>query len=316
MLLKFCQLSLAAVLVLICGCALPVDQSARPSFVPKEELLLVQLMREGMAYFNQSRFIDAELRFRQVLWLRPELENAQVNLARTLEAVGLAMESVKQYDQLIEKFPEKIEYKLGRARALLVAGRRREALKAIEEVSIEYLSKNQDGLAANTARSLSNLYFKYGSEEQAFCFSSQAFAIRADRGEAQAHGRIMIALGSFDRAEEFLTAFSTQNGLDKDPIFLAMRALSSYGLNERKLARSLAELALLSLGLDPDYNFQVKLIYYMEELKALEAEASPDDVEDIGLAGLLKQLHESEGTLSASALYWPAVLVEEVASLY
>ncbi len=302
---------LGAVLVLmLTSCALPVPPGQElGDFVPPEEQLLVSLALEGVGYFNNSRFVDAELRFRQALYLNPELINIKANLAASLERVGNYEEAEDLYRELIEKDPKSVPYELGLGRVFASAGRYQEALQQFEKGKVKAIDAADTANWANAARSQASVSFTIGDEESAECYSSEALGQRGQADEALRHVRLLVAGGKLSDATEVIFNVATALGLEKHPTILHDRAMISFEHREYADALAFEDLAGLTGGIDPAILFEMNMVRNFSLLQLPEKREQTDFDEDAE-EEFYEMLVDLRDGNTAMSLYWPASLVE------
>lgn len=293
----------------LAGCALPVPRSSEiESFISDKELDTVALAREGMWYFNQSRYIDAELRFRQVLARAPGMQNIMVNLAATLEREGLYEEAQGLYEQVLEQDPRCIPCTSGLAHLHYSAERYDTARQTYESALAMALDAADDVMAANIARSLAALAFKVGDEEGALCYSSLVMRLRGNPDDFLRRVKFLSAAGRHADVIEAILALGSTRNIERDWAVVHARAMAAFGLGNLAEAVSFEKLALQNPGIDPALSFEMRLVLRVagEALETGQAEASSDEAEEAFQTALLQF---AEGDKSAM-LYWPVNLVE------
>ena len=293
----------------LAACATPIPEGLdQGSFVPADEVLVVQLARQGMDAFNRSRFIDAELYFRQALFVRPELLNLRLNLAVTLSRSGLDEEALDIYGQLLEQRPDFLAYHVGRAQALVDASRFAEAQTQYEKAFWLAYEASDMNSVATIARSLTALGFRLGDEELAQCYSGVVIGLRpTEAAEAVRHGRLLIARGYHQQALEFASAWAAGRNEELQPQLLHLRALASFGLGNFADALEYERLVGINAGADPASSFEMALVRKMSEqsLGILPDDEEDQDLQEAFFKGLVQILAGSGGV----SLYWPDNLV-------
>lgn len=312
-------------MVLISGCASLPPERERQSFVTDRELTVVSLTREGLYFFSRSRFVDAEFKFRQALYLAPDASNIQVNLAITLKNQGVFLESRKIFETLLIEEPDSAEYLSGLAHVYFEEGdypNSERLFKKVVEVSIDQSNLET---AAKAARSLAVLYFKNGDEDQALCYSMLGMAFRNDPIEVYRHARLLNATGFPFVAKEVVSEFVGRTKVKQNVELLYELGLSHFALDEFREADELLELASslnkAALGLDAE--LALLRLLTTEILEENEIDASVDGA-DSDLDPAPKQTEsdvvDEEDPLttmfngkpleSTAALYWPLNLLE------
>jgi len=303
------------------GCALPAPPDVELNdFVPPEEIRLAYLAKEAMWYFGRSRYLDAELKFRQILWLRPDLKNMKQNLAETLGREGLYEEAVQLYLELVQEDPQALSRLSGLARLYYMAGKFDLARLQYEKALAVAIDRNDLGLMAKLARSLAVLSFKVGNEEEAGCYSAQALLWGATPDEFLRHISLLMAMGYYNAAMNALKKYVLDNELERDPLFLHKRAMLSFALHKFDDAyafETMAQEAALGRNVDPATQFEMNVVKFMAQRVRLKLTAEGAKDTEIDQAGkeFLQALEIYALTNQAFTVYWPANLVEMLQEL-
>lgn len=266
------SLSMAAALLLgtavFSGCALPVPIGEELNgFVPSRELQLVSLAREGMAFFNSSRFFEAEARFRKALYLDPTLDNIRFNLATTLERIGQYTEAVAIYRDLIRKEGQNPAYHtaLGRleiARLNYDVGRKEyyNALSlANRDADFELIEKlNQ---------SLITLEFSVGRIDEAICLARERFNKTRNEDNLAQYLRLLVSSGQEDLALNILDS-NSDISLQDSVVSIYLRSLIFAALGKDSEAGELSERLLSGSVSNPSMEFELKVINLNAEYTA------------------------------------------------
>jgi tetratricopeptide (TPR) repeat protein len=288
-------------------------------FVPPEELALVSLARQGMWDFNQGRYIDAELMFRQVLYLRPDLKNIKQNLAATLEKEDLYEEAQALYAELLADDPQSVPKLSGLARLYYAQGDFKKAREQFEQVLVAAADANSVEDMAHAAQSLSVLSFKAGDEESAWCYAGYVQKLKPSNEAFLRDMRMFMALGRYRDMAELAAKYMLDNDLGQDPVFLHQRSLGAFALGNFKDAYTFETRAVeLSLGknVDPAVQFEMRVVSSMARRAAPPPGAglSPDDQDKQaeGQEDFMESLKAFAQTNQTYTLYWPVNLVEMV----
>ncbi|MEI8313637.1 MAG: hypothetical protein WCH98_23050, partial [Verrucomicrobiota bacterium] len=184
---------LALGVALISGCALPVPEGSElSSFVPERELRAVEISQQAMYDFNRNRYVDAELGFRQALYMYPGLENLRANLAASLERTGQFDEAAGIYKEMSERTPQSAAYMAGIARVRVASGDYRGGIEAYYQAYALAAVLGDAGLSANIARSVSALAFRIGDVETAECFAALTYSLRSSDDELKRYARLLL----------------------------------------------------------------------------------------------------------------------------
>jgi len=308
------------------GACSPAITTFQPeTFVPSDELLAVSLAREGLSNYDRNRFVDAEFRLRQALYLAPEANNILLSLAVVLEAQERFDESAEIFAKLLKDSPDSIVYMLGAGRSKYRLRKYEEAEAFYKQAYSQAVQKRDFQQAANSARNLSLLNFILGLEMEALCYSTEALEYRNSPEEVLRHVRLMIGLHRYESARRMIDDFSSRVNVENDSRFLtllASLALASGEYNE------VVEYSARALQM-PDVmasRFQLELmkahaVQYADEvpLESLSLEdnfSGLDSDVDIEGGGLEVEPVPSPAEIVAatrldlvSTLYWPAYLL-------
>ncbi len=310
-------------ITILSSCALPVPEGRDlGGFVSDQELVSVQIIREGMDFYDSSRYLDAELRFRQAVYLNPGLPNLMLNLAAALDKQGQYEEAFAIYDTLLEKDPKNIQFLSGKARVYLSAGHQ---YSENYQKAIEYYGRALDAAydlndvasIANIAKSLSVLYFKIGNEEEALCYAATVYLNRPAVDDFIRFSKMFIALGKLNEAIEVISKYATENSADTNPGILHEKSMAAYGLGQFDLAQKLERRGLLTGGIDPALRAEMNLVKNLSvnELVASGVPSS-EKLEEDEWEDFLDTLKNFSEANSAVTLYWPPRLVEKVTELW
>ena len=284
------------------GCAMPVSHRTDQDAVPERDLLGVSLTREGLSLYHRTRFAEAELKFRQALYLFPTATNLKENLAASLEGSGQIDEAVAIYQELLSSQPDSIRYRIALGRSEAARGNYREAQAHWDESLKRSIDRGETARAADVARTYASYYFRRGNEEQARCYSALALQFRPSAEELAAHTRILNS-GGFHRKVVALTMGAA------DPAVLLERGLALIGSGEllegKAVVRQLSEAA----------DGPVEVLAEARSLEAIliraEPPAPPGDVATKESKSEEEEVPAVLPTLTArSLLIWPPRLVE------
>jgi len=220
--------------IVLGGCALPQPEREKQNFIPQEELTTVSLVREGIYYFGKSRFVDAEFKFRQALYLFPEADNIRMNLAVTLKNQGQFDKSEEIYVTLLEDDPDDIKVLSGLAHLYYASGNFDEAERYF--LRSFYLAAERKNLeaASRFLRSLAVLKFKLGFEERALCYSEEAMMLKKDPTEVLRHAKLLVAASYFVDAEKLIRNYVGEATSKSNSKIIHELAMASFGLEKFK----------------------------------------------------------------------------------
>ena len=226
-----------------CGCALPRFEEPSSS-VPQKELVAVSAAREGMGYYRAGRLPEAELKFRQVLWLYPGTENILYNLALTLARQSAFSEAQSIYAGLIKRSPDSIALLSAVGETYFLAGDYKLAREKLKQAFSLAEKKEQRGEQARLARSLVALNFSAGDEEEALCYSYLAAGLSGGNDDLLKHSRVLVALHLYRQAQEVLSDLTKKAEKRADAQSLYQLALADYAVGRFSDVVDRSELAL------------------------------------------------------------------------
>lgn len=244
--------TLALLLLLMSACAVPRTQTdfslSRQGgsgddfqFVSSTDLRVSGLVSEGLGFAAIGRLYNAEARLRQALYLEPNNDRIAFNLAVVLNQAGQSQEALEILRRLVAKEPRNPTYLQALADALAIVGEHEEARAKLKEVFVMFKEANNLPRAALIARSISNLAFGFGNEQEALCYSYEAFTLTPLAPQVSAHIRLLVALNLFDEAKSFA---QSQGALALEPAALHALAMAKYATGDFRGAVESEESAL------------------------------------------------------------------------
>ncbi|MCB0320433.1 MAG: tetratricopeptide repeat protein [Bdellovibrionales bacterium] len=241
------------------GCALPSSAPISEKFVSSYEREVESLVREGLFFSQQGRYVEAEFNFRKALFALPQSERILFNLGVALERQRVFQEAEQIYRTLLRRNPTNVRVQLALGRLYVAQlsydnairvyeGVERQLMKpvSIDEVQLEadrplrvgeFAEPEHREALVSTYRSLSSIYFRLGNEEQSMCYSTLALETSQNAPlEKVRHARLLLSRGLSDNAVEMLGDVLIKNDI---PPVLHVRALLHYDAGEKDEARSL-----------------------------------------------------------------------------
>ncbi|MBX7136665.1 MAG: tetratricopeptide repeat protein [Oligoflexia bacterium] len=299
----------AALFLLLAGCAAPIDRHAQ-SFVAPRELTAIALVREGNNLFGQSRYTDAELKYRQGLYLYPQARNVRTNLAYSLIKQGQFQEGIAIYSDLLSSAPDSFELLLALAEAYYTEPDFEKAADYYKRALAVAEEQNQILNLARIHRSLAVLNFRRGNEEEALCYSYLAYADTPNAQEAGRHLKMLLALGQNKAAESFSAQLiAPQAPQSSDPKVLFYSGVARFALGQNPEAAKLAVSALDNGARDAGIEIIARLLYQLALPSAANSsQAAAEGGQDLGLA---QSMLNSAANLGESplALYLPGTFL-------
>lgn len=303
-------------LVLLIGCALPQDSAdfaVMPSgetgevFLSSKELMVSGLVSESIGAAGRGRLFDAESRLRRALVLSPGDPTIMFNLALVLGQQGYGDEATELLRELRAKQGDHPRYAIAMADVHL--GQRRLA-QARDELKLAFEAFSQAAnwiQAASVARSISNLAFADGAEQEALCYSYEAFMLDQSATQLGYHASMLVALNLFTTADTFVG-----EQLDLSPSLGAMprvhlaRALARGALKNMTGAVDEIEQAQNLLAQDPELGAEVNVVWWLFRKQIPETE---EDQQDTKLQESLEAIEPEVARLRDKPTYnmvrWP-----------
>ena len=228
-----------AVLLMVCVCAAacaPMREGPQQNFVAQRELLAVDLTRGGIAFLAQGRFIDAEITFRQAIYLAPKADNLKLNLAAALQGTGQYVEALEILDEFSKR--ERPPADLPQRYAHLYAARQQyaQAEKLFLQAAAGYEEKREFPAAVKVVKDLLLLARRQARREDAMCYAYQLLAYQNELPPAIQYARLLIESEAHGAALGFLTAWANEHSAAQDPQVEHVLALANLGQGDSKQA--------------------------------------------------------------------------------
>jgi tetratricopeptide (TPR) repeat protein len=305
---------------LLSGCALQkppedyaVGRRANEVFIETPELLVTGLVDDALNLYKKGRRFDAEQRLRQARFITPDSEKVLFNLAVVIGEPDQADESIEILSALLTKAPNNVEYKIALGHSLYANRKGAQAIDTYKEAFRLLKSVKNFPRAQKIARSISSLAYELGREQEALCYSSEAYLLQPNPEEAFQHGRMLLsanalqgALRFMKLAEEYDVALKSKVG----PNYVA--GLAEFGLGEEKDGYNHLNVAVDVLSGDPVLSAEVSAAWYImrplpggEESneQTVEEQASERELEELEK---IRQAAVEFGQSNPRALqFWP-----------
>ena len=247
--------------VLVLGCA-----HSRMTHVSRtvdvEELLLSGLLVDSVAWAGRGRLFDAESQLRKAQWLAPDNAAVRFNLAVVLGQQGKLSEAESLIQGLMQELGRRPDYILVLADINRQAGQLERARRLLKEAYGRYDDASNRREAAVLARSIANLAFVGGEEQEALCYSYEALRQRADSDQIGYHAMLLLSLNRTLESHAFIMEQVTAKRAVKESGFVQfVLALANLGIGDME---SSLQAVKLSRQLSP------ARIAYGDELEALQ----------------------------------------------
>jgi tetratricopeptide (TPR) repeat protein len=256
---------------LLCGCVFQkpaedyaVGRRGGEVFIQKPELLVAGLVDDALNLYKKGRRFDAEQRLRQARFIAPESEKVLFNLAVVIGETDQADESIEILSRLIEKFPGNVEYKIALGHSLYADRRGAQAIDTYKEAFRLLKSVKNFARAQSLARTISSIAYELGREQEALCYSSEAYFLQPNPEEAFYHGRMLLSVNSLDAVVRFMKLAETADPSLKTkvgPNYVV--GLAQYGLGQEKDGYDRMNVAVDVLSGDPILSAEVSAAWYI-----------------------------------------------------
>ncbi|MFN4897007.1 MAG: tetratricopeptide repeat protein [Pseudomonadota bacterium] len=296
--------------------AVTASGSGSKEFLSSKELLVSGLVSESIGIAGRGRLFDAEARLRKALVLAPGDPAITYNLAVVLGQQGHLDEATQLLRTLRASQGDHPRYAIAMADAYVGQGKLalgREQLKLAFEAFSQAENWPQ---AALVARSISNLAFAEGLEQESLCYSYEAFQLAPSASELGYHGSLLVAMNQHSTADSFLGEQIALNpGVGAGARVHLARALARGALGNTKGAVEEIELAQDLLAQEPELGSEVNVVWWL--LKKQQPE-TPEDAQDTKLQESLEAVVPEVARLKDKPTYamvrWPQQLLAMLSS--
>jgi tetratricopeptide (TPR) repeat protein len=282
---------LVPILCCISACAIPeshksfsIPGAQGGEFASSRDLLVAGLVTESMGYSKQSRFWDAENKLRQADFLTPGNERIEYNLAIAMNQTGQSSDAKEMLQKLLSRKPGDPNYLTALADVEYSLGSPANARIHLKEAFVTFKEANNLPQAARVARSIANLAFMEGNEQEALCYSYEAWTLVKTPEQLGWHARLLVALNLSGRAEAFIKDASTkQRSIARHPGAQHSLALARYAQGKYAEAVEAEEIALDLIPEAPETGSEINAAWWLMKQKVpkQEGEELADDYEEI-----------------------------------
>lgn len=194
------------------ACVAPTSNNLTKPNIPENELVAIQLVRDGLAFAASGRLVDAEFKFRQALYIKPAANNVKLNLAVVLERQARFSEARQWYLDLMSEVKQdrlrEIEFELALARMdLLNEETLQQGYTSIDSIISELLASNPDAeanvLIARATQLKAASLFAHGFEEEALCCFLLNYEILPQAPSAEALVQLLNSMNLEDHVVKF-----------------------------------------------------------------------------------------------------------------
>ncbi len=305
------------------GCAIPRDHHTfsvhgpgleENPFLSSDELLAAGLVSESMKYGGKGRLFEAETRLRKAQYLDAKNDRIAFNLAVVLGQGGSQDEAIELLQRLRRELGDQPYILVAMADIFNGQGDRERARELLKEAFLLYRGAANDGQAATIARSISNLAFAQGLEQEALCYSWEALTLAPTGAQLGAHTGLLVGLNMFADAQAYASQRIQQSpGLGASVQVHYALSLARIGQGDIPGALREIEIAQDLLAENPEVGPEVNAVWYLLKTES----PSQDDTE--ATLGRLEQCHGDAWRLQAKPTYslvrWPSTLRDRLAKV-
>jgi tetratricopeptide (TPR) repeat protein len=323
-----------SLLVVALGCAVPRDQASfevrapgdisGAPFFSSQELRATGLVSESITMGSKGRLFEAESRLRKAQILNPGNAATDFNLAMVLGQQGSYEEARAILQRQREQQGDRPHLMVALADLARAEGDLEKAKGYLKNAFATYAKAQNVMQASLIARSIANLAFAGGHEQEALCYSYEALGLYPSAADLGQHASVMVGLNLFEPADNLVADELKKNAaLGSAPLVHHALALARGSLGKLPEALEEVEVAQSLLVLDPELGPEVNSLWWL-----LQREVPPkDDITEKdaeALNGSLEAFYPDVIRLQERSTYalvrWPpyyrALLANTPAGLY
>lgn len=288
------------------------EQGEDVPFASIRELTVGGLLNEAMLLAKKSRFRDAEMRLRQARYLEQGNEKLEFNLAVLLNQTGQSDEAQEILQGLLQRRPGYPDYLVVLADSLRIGGNGAEGRKLLREAFNIFKRADNIPRATVVARSIANIDFGLGLEQEALCYSYEALTLSPGSQQFGPHLRMLVALNQIKKAKELLdTSLLTTPGWLQDPLVQHIRGLVLYVLQDYTGALAAEENALNLIESMPELGGEVNAAWWLTKRRApVDDEESNDEKERF--EQMRQEVIDYRDQQNPMLVTWPMTLREDI----
>ena len=307
------RLIFAVYLFFLIGCATPLNSSifTGPEVSENEyslsskDLLVAGLLGESVSWGERGRLHEAESQLRKAQWLSPDSSAVRFNLAVVLAQQGQHEEAKSLLTALMNAIGKRPEYLLVFADIQRQEADYHSARLSLKAAFLQYLRADNKRQAALVARSISNLAFLIGEEQEALCYSYESLNQITDGSNVARHALLLLGVNHIVGARDFLLAQINGSSELKNSGFIQfVLSLTKVALGDIEGAKADIKLAKqLSVG-SIDYKDQLEAVRFLLLDKAISDGEDSSEIftEEERLRDFAEKLSEEGGY---TLLFWP-----------
>lgn len=287
---------------IVAGSYAPENQYA----LSRGDLLIAGLLVDSVSWGERGRLYDAETQLRKAYRLDSDSPAIRFNLAVVLAQQGQREEAKSLLTALMESHGQRPDYLVVLADIQRQEGDYRLAGAALKAAFSQYVIAGNNRQAALLARSISNLAFLSGEEQEALCYSYESLKQITDGNSVAHHALLLLGLNQVAEAQEFLLSKINESsgvknsGFSRFALSLTKVALGDIegGKVDIKLAKQ------LSIG-SFEYKDQLEALRFLlleESISELKESSERSDEEDARLRDSVEKFSEERWY---ALLVWP-----------
>jgi tetratricopeptide (TPR) repeat protein len=167
--------------------------------------MVAGLVSESLELGSKGRLFDAESRLRKAHLAAPDNNAITFNLAVVLGQQGYSDEALQLLKDLRSKQGDLPRFMIASADVHAMHGDFEKARDDLKVAFDAYQKANNYAQAAVMARSISNLAFAGGHEQEALCYSYEALSLAPSAVQLGFHASMMVALNLYQPTSGFIS---------------------------------------------------------------------------------------------------------------
>ena len=244
--------------------------------------MVAGLVDDAIGLTTKNRMFEAESRLRQARYLSPGNPRIEFNLAMVLDQIGQSDEAIELLNNLDRRTPNRPDTMIGLATVKVSLGQHAEAMELLKRVFRIFRAAKNDKRASLVARSISNVAFIMGAEQEALCYSYEAFAILPSDDQLGRHAQMLVAQNLFATAKDFVEAVTVLTpGLTKKALVKHSLAMARFALKDYEGALAAENAALDFLAKDPQLGGEINAAWYIMRTKMLTGQESEKELTEL-----------------------------------
>lgn len=304
------------------SCAMPRDNTTfslsrrtgaaeEEVFASSKDLRVAGIVSEALGFANNGRLLNAEARLRQALYLEPANDRIAFNLAVIINQTGQSEEARGILESLLKREPRNPTYLQAMADIMESQGKHEGAKTKLKESFAIFTSAGNAARASLVARSISNIAFGMGNEQEALCYSYEALSLSPTPAQVSAHARLLVGLNLFGEAIQFIRS---RKALASEPGAFHALAMASFAEGDFKGALEAEDNAAGRLDQAPQLSQEVNTAWWLMRTR-LSREDKGSEVNEESeekMAELKEAAIQFAERQPYELVMWPAALRREL----